>query len=124
MANEVKTDTPSTATEVSQTESVLPSDETESALLSDEKTETLLETAACKTEEDGNISCKLPNGYRFYVDGETGQIFSGSSKKRASLPAVIKPEFKVYMPNSKGKVEIEFSEEVGFEELIDLGPQK
>jgi len=122
--NEVNTATPTSVTEVNQRESALPSNETENALLSDEKTDTLLETAACITEEDGNISCKLPNGHHFYIDVETGQIFSGSSKKRASPAPVIKPKFKVLRVNSKGEFDIEFSEEVGLEELIDLGPQK
>jgi len=115
---------PTTATEVNQTESALPSDEKENAVLSDEQTETLLVTATCITEEDGTISCKLPNGFDFYFDGVTGQIFTGSSKKRASPPTAIIPEFQVSMPNSKGQLNIDFSEEVGFEELIDLGPQE
>jgi len=106
--NEVNTATPTSVTEVKQTES---------ALLSDEKTDTLLETAACITEEDGNISCKLPNGHHFYIDVETGQIFSGSSKKRASPAPVIKPKFKVLRVNSKGEFDIEFSEPVNLEDL-------
>jgi len=109
---------PTTATEVSQTESALPSDETESAPLSDEKTETLLETAECITEEDGNISCKLPNGQRFYVDGVTGQTFSGRREEKAPPASVINPKFKVLRVNSKGELNFEFSEPVNLEDLV------
>jgi len=106
-------------------ESALPSNTTEGTPLSEENTETLLQTAVCIAEEDGNISCKLPNGRDFYIDGATGQTFAGKSKKN-ELPAKVAkhPEYKMSRVDSKGTLEIDFSEEVDFESLIDRGPQE
>jgi hypothetical protein len=52
----------------------------ESIMISDLEIETLLETATCVAEEANNISCILPNGFSFKIDGGLGNTFSGDSK--------------------------------------------
>ena len=49
-------------------------------MISDSEIETLLETAACVVEEANDISCVLPNGFFFKIDGGSGNTFSGNSK--------------------------------------------
>ncbi len=49
-------------------------------MISDSETETLLETAACVAEEANDISCVLPNGFSFKIDGGYENNFSGDSK--------------------------------------------
>ena len=49
-------------------------------MISDLEIQTLLETAACVAEEANDISCVLPNGFSFKIDGGFGNTFSGDKK--------------------------------------------
>jgi hypothetical protein len=58
-------------------------DSSGSTTISDAETETLLETAACIMNEANDISCVGPDGFSFIIETETGNTFSGDSKKKA-----------------------------------------
>ena len=49
-------------------------------MISDLEIETLLETATCVAKEANDISCVLPNGFSFKIDGLDGNTFSNDSK--------------------------------------------
>ncbi len=54
-----------------------------STTISDEETETLLETAACITNKENEISCVVPNGFSFLIGAATGNTVSVDTKKKA-----------------------------------------
>ena len=86
----------------------------ESIMISDEETETLLKTATCITQEANDISCVLPNGFSFQIDGGSGKTFYGDSKLKASDAPSKLPKLTISQVNNKGQFYIEFSEPVGF----------
>jgi hypothetical protein len=100
--------TPTTTTETKVEESII---------ISDEETESLIENASCIEEEANRISCVLPNGYSFKIDGGSGKTFSGDSKKEASDAPPKLPKLKISKVNYRGQFYIKFSEPVGFEAL-------
>ncbi len=85
--------------------------------ISDEKTETLLKTATCTTQEANDISCILPSGFSFLIDGESGKTFSGKSILKTSFVPPKLPKTTISQVNNKGQFYIQFSEPVGIEAL-------
>ncbi len=88
-------------------------------MISDEETEILLEKAVCIAEEANKISCLLPNGFSFYINGKSGKTFSGDSKEKAPGAPTKLPKLKISKVNNKGQVYIKFSEPVGLEALLN-----
>ena len=77
---DLKTQTNPILKEVNTPTASIETKKEESIMFLDSEIETLLEIAACVAEEANDISCVLPNGFSFKIDGGFGNTFSGDRK--------------------------------------------